>query len=212
MFSHASDYCLLPGDLTRVLPSVCQVNAAVPPPQYTTVTQNQNAQNNGTLYLTTDYVTTYRDYYPTASTVQTVTSDQYQTVRQQLSSSPAVTYTQAGSDQQQQQQQSDSQGSFLDRYLRQPPVTSTTNGAAFKQGTLQHGGLTVDLPSPDSGIGEATVTPRPENGSALTQVCVTVWPFITSLDLVPGNTFPACPLFSVSSFTRPDDAAAKLDS
>ena len=75
-----------------------------------------------------------------------------------------MTYTQAASE-----ATADGQGSFLDRYLRQPPVTSTTNGATYKAGGTLHGGLTVDLPSPDSGIGEATVTPRAENG-ALAQV------------------------------------------
>lgn len=149
--------------------------------------------------MTTDYIT-YRDYYPAASTVQTATSDQYQTVRQQLSSSPAVTYSQAANE-----PAGDGQGSFLDRYLRQPPVTSTTtNGAAYK-GTL-HGGLTVDLPSPDSGIGEATVTPRAENG-AMAQVCR---PSI-SLSLVLGI------LFSLSRFGRrviihePGNSSPKLD-
>lgn len=169
-----------------------QVNAAVSPPQYTTVTQNQNAQNNGTVYLTTDYIT-YRDYYttPAASTVQTATSDQYQTVRQQLSASPAVTYTQAAAGNETTPAGDGQAGSFLDRYLRQPPVTSsTTNGATYK-GTL-HGGLTVDLPSPDSGIGEATVTPRAENGT-LTQVCQrsisspTFWEYFSLLLLFFGR-------------------------
>lgn len=153
--------------------------------------------------MTTDYIT-YRDYYPAASTVQTATSDQYQTVRQQLSSSPAVTYSQAANE-----PAGDGQGSFLDRYLRQPPVTSTTtNGAAYK-GTL-HGGLTVDLPSPDSGIGEATVTPRAENG-ALAQVCPSSISLSPSLSLVLGT------LFSLSRFRRrvifhePGNTSPKLD-
>lgn len=47
--------------------------------------------------------------------------------------------------------------SFVDRYIRQ--------AAGYKSGIH---GLTVDLPSPDSGIGETTITPR--DTSSLTQV------------------------------------------
>lgn len=165
---------------------ILQVNPAPLLPQYATVTPATAAHNNGgTVYLTTDYIT-YRDYYSTTPQLpnNNSTTDQYQTVRQHLSSSPvSVTYTQAN------ESVSSPAGetSFLDRYLRQQPVTSTPNGIgiglginnginignsiqAYKQTSqLHNGGLTVDLPSPDSGIGEATVTPRGENG-ALPQV------------------------------------------
>lgn len=139
-----------------------QVNSDVSP-QYATVTQASAGRNNGTVYLTTaDYIT-YCDYYPTVPTTGAVTTDQYQTVRHITSnnnppptSPSSVTYTQA----------SDSnETSFLDRYLRQNSTGSaTTNGVIYKTTSLP-GGLTVDLPSPDSGIGEATITPRPDNGS-----------------------------------------------
>lgn len=138
-----------------------QVNSDVSP-QYATVTQASVGRNNGTVYLATDYIT-YCDYYPAVPSTGTVTSDQYQTVRHITSNNDApstspssVTYTQA----------SDSnETSFLDRYLRQNSTGSaTTNGVIYKTTSLP-GGLTVDLPSPDSGIGEATITPRPDNGS-----------------------------------------------
>ncbi|XP_037530134.1 protein grainyhead isoform X2 [Rhipicephalus sanguineus] len=45
---------------------------------------------------------------------------------------------------------------FVDRYIRQ-------NGSAVVNG-YKSGMLTVDLPSPDSGIGEATMTPRESTG------------------------------------------------
>lgn len=145
-------------DLSGTGQYTVQVNPGVSPPQYATVTQTAPGQNNAqTVYLTTDYIT-YRDYYTTPTS-----SDQYQTVRQQLNTTPAVTYTQATNDQ---QQPSSDSGSFLDRYLRQAPIT-TQNGTTYK--STIHGGLTVDLPSPDSGIGEATITPRTENG-AIAQV------------------------------------------
>lgn len=150
--------------------SMMQVNTGVSPPQYATVTQTGH-NNNGqqTVYLTTDYIT-YRDYYSAAPAAQTVatTSDQYQTVRQQLTT-PAVTYAAQGSD----GSVSTGDGSFLDRYLRQAPVSASSNGN-YKGAATIHGGLTVDLPSPDSGIGaEANITPRPENnngGSNIQQV------------------------------------------
>ncbi len=135
-----------------------QVNTGVSP-QYATVTPASDAHSNGgTVYLTTDYIT-YRDYYPATSTGATVTTnDQYQTVRQHLSATPTATYTSASDNE---------TTSFLDRYLRQQPATTNTNGATSYKTTIH--GLTVDLPSPDSGIGEATITPRGENG-ALPQV------------------------------------------
>lgn len=165
--------------LTPSLPTLAQVTQS---PQYATVANGTNGQHNGIVYLTTDY--TYRDYYTTTSTAQptTATTDQYQTVRQHLTGGPAVTYatsvvgpaTTAIAT-----EVPTGETSFLDRYLRQPATTGAgvTNGgatiaygsAATQQATL-HGGLTVDLPSPDSGIGEATVTPRGENGGALPQV------------------------------------------
>lgn len=167
------------------------MNTAVSPPQYATVTaQNTSGQTNGqqTVYLTTDYIT-YRDYYSPApvsaagSTVQTIaSSDQYQTVRQQLTAAPVTTYTSAASDTSVSVSSESTGGSFLDRYLRQPPVTTGSATVVAASGVVTykpqqasagsagalHGGLTVDLPSPDSGIGEATVTPR-ENGQ-LSQV------------------------------------------
>lgn len=137
-----------------------QVNPGVSPPQYATVTQTAAGQNNAqTVYLTTDYIT-YRDYYTTPTP-----ADQYQTVRQQLNTTPAVTYNQPTSEQ---QQSTGDSGSFLDRYLRAAPITSQ-NGAVYK--STIHGGLTVDLPSPDSGIGEATITPRTENGAVAQVRC-----------------------------------------
>lgn len=152
-----------------------------PSPQYAAVANGTNGHNNGSIvYLTTDY--TYRDYYTTTSTAQptTATTDQYQTVRQHLTGAPTVTYaTSVAATAANATEVPTGETSFLDRYLRgQQPATgaATTNGgvtiaysnAAAQQATL-HGGLTVDLPSPDSGIGEATVTPRGENG-ALPQV------------------------------------------
>lgn len=135
-----------------------QVNTGVSP-QYATVTPASDAHSNGgTVYLTTDYIT-YRDYYPATSTGATVTTnDQYQTVRQHLSATPTATYTSASDNE---------TTSFLDRYLRQQPTTTNSNGGTSYKTTIH--GLTVDLPSPDSGIGEATITPRGENG-ALPQV------------------------------------------
>lgn len=142
-------------------PTRQQVNAA---PQYTAVQAAGGHNNGGTVFLTTDYIT-YRDYYSTAPAAQSVTpADQYQTVRQHLSAAPAnVTYPQVTN------VEAAGETSFLDRYLRQPVATSTANGNGVYKQTTMHGGLTVDLPSPDSGIGEATITPRGENG-ALPQV------------------------------------------
>ena len=138
-----------------------QVNTEVAS-QYATVTQAAAGRNNGTVYLTTTDYITYCDYYPAASTATSVTTDQYQTVRQHLNSAPAsVTYTQAN-------ENSGETTSFLDRYLRQTSTTANSNGVNYKTTSL-HGGLTVDLPSPDSGIGETTITPRPDN-AAISQV------------------------------------------
>lgn len=143
---------------------------------------NGAGQYNGIVYLTADY-SNYRDYYTAAPNQTTqlqlhsvnasstvASTDQYQAVRQQLTSTPAVTYTTAQAVIDGQPQEGTS---FLDRYLRQPPVSTTAvvSAHAVYNGQLQ-GGLTVDLPSPDSGIGEAIVTPRPENG-ILAQVYIT---------------------------------------
>jgi hypothetical protein len=135
---------------------------------------NGGGQYNGhVVYLTMPTSTDYRNYqeytYGGTPTIQlpvqaSDATDQYQAVRQQLTSTPAVTYTtQAVIDGQPSQEGSTT--SFLDRYLRQPPVSSATVVSAHTvyNGQLQ-GGLTVDLPSPDSGIGETIATPRPENG------------------------------------------------
>ncbi|CAG2173733.1 unnamed protein product, partial [Oppiella nova] len=142
-------------DIAETGPYTVQVNTGVSP-QYATVTPATNGcTNGGTVYLTTvDYIT-YRDYYPTTSTTTAVNnSDQYQTVRQHLSTTPTATYTTT----------SDTETtSFLDRYLRQQPATTSANGTTAYKATIH--GLTVDLPSPDSGIGDTTITPRQENGT-----------------------------------------------
>lgn len=160
-----------------------QVNAA---PQYA-VTPAGAARNTngGTVYLTTDYIT-YREYYsqPNNNNNIVVTNDQYHTVRQHLNTAnngANNSYTPTNNE---------SETSFLDRYLRQQPVTTTAiagtiaattasaspavsvasipaNGVPGYKTTIH--GLTVDLPSPDSGIGDTTATPRPEN-AALPQV------------------------------------------
>ncbi|XP_054152988.1 protein grainyhead-like [Oppia nitens] len=143
-------------DITGTGQYTVQVNTGVSP-QYATVTPATNAMSNGgTVYLTTTDYITYRDYYPTTSTTTSVNnSDQYQTVRQHLSTTPTATYTTAADTE---------TTSFLDRYLRQQPVTTTSsNGNATYKATIH--GLTVDLPSPDSGIGDTTITPRQENGT-----------------------------------------------
>ncbi|KAI1287614.1 Protein grainyhead [Halotydeus destructor] len=148
-----------------------QVNAA---PQYTTVTNATSGghTNGGIVYLTTtDYA--YRDYYTTS--VRPV----------------GVTYTQVTN-----AEVPVGETSFLDQYLRQPasgnPVATSasvvTNGGyhgnkpqqqqqqhqgqhnQHQQASSLQGGLTVDLPSPDSGIGEATITPRGESGALPQQI------------------------------------------
>lgn len=58
-------------------------------------------------------------------------------------------------------------------------IASVPNGVSNGYKATIHG-LTVDLPSPDSGIGDATATPRPEN-AALSQVCS--WSFSTKSHL-----------------------------
>lgn len=58
--------------------------------------------------------------------------------------------------------------SFVERYVRQTSVYHN------KQGVISAAGLTVDLPSPDSGIGADTITPRDQN--AIQQV---IFSFIT---------------------------------
>ena len=110
-----------------------------------------------------------------------VTNDQYHTVRQHLTTTPTNVYNAPNNE---------PETSFLDRYLRQQPVTSSAiagsiaattatvspavavaslpaNGVSGYNASMF--GLTVDLPSPDSGIGDTTATPRPDNAS-LTQV------------------------------------------
>lgn len=132
-------------------PGTTQLTFATPAYDIGTVA-DIGRSNGQTVYLATDYIT-YCDYYPAASTATAVTTtDQYQTVRQHLSAAPAnVTYTQA----------SDTPGetSFLDRYLRQQQTNGNINGNNTYKTT------TLDLASPDSGIGEATTTPRGENGN-----------------------------------------------
>ena len=144
--------------------------------------------NTPTIYLTTsDYLTSYRDYYaqttPTtasiaannAPTTIAVSADQYQTVRQQLatvtgtvlatSADGTTTISTNGST-------GDAHSpNFLDRYLRHTNGdlgdhhgSSTGTTTVVVNGSQYKNGLSVDLPSPDSGIGEATITPRGENG------------------------------------------------
>lgn len=55
--------------------------------------------------------------------------------------------------------------SFVERYVRQ-------SSAYHSKGVIAAAGLTVDLPSPDSGIGADAITPRDQN--ALQQVCQTL--------------------------------------
>lgn len=177
-------------DLSQAQSYTVQVDASDVSPQYTLATTNgrnisgviSTSGNTPTLYLTTDYAAYRGDYY-VSSTQQTtsttasisnisssnapttiaVSADQYQTVRQQLATVGTVlttdgTVTNGNST-------NDSSG-FLDRYLRQTNgdlehhtqtgATVVVNGSQYKNG------LSVDLPSPDSGIGEATITPRGE--------------------------------------------------
>ncbi|KAL3223363.1 hypothetical protein MRX96_027614 [Rhipicephalus microplus] len=91
------------------------------------------------------------DYYTTATTTGT---DQYaQAVRQQHLVAAAVAAGGAGSAT---GAYVEPEPGFVDRYIRQ-------NGGAVVNG-YKSGMLTVDLPSPDSGIGEATMTPRESTG------------------------------------------------
>ncbi|XP_077496796.1 grainy head isoform X2 [Amblyomma americanum] len=87
------------------------------------------------------------DYYATGTTTG---NDQYvqQAVRQQhlVAAAVAAGGGAAGA------AYADPEQGFVDRYIRQ-------NGSAAVNG-YKSGMLTVDLPSPDSGIGEATMTPR----------------------------------------------------
>ncbi|KAK8788796.1 hypothetical protein V5799_021427 [Amblyomma americanum] len=87
------------------------------------------------------------DYYATGTTAG---NDQYvqQAVRQQhlVAAAVAAGGGAAGA------AYADPEQGFVDRYIRQ-------NGSAAVNG-YKSGMLTVDLPSPDSGIGEATMTPR----------------------------------------------------
>lgn len=53
--------------------------------------------------------------------------------------------------------------SYVERYVRQ------TTAYHNSKGVISAAGLTVDLPSPDSGIGADTITPRDQN--AIQQVC-----------------------------------------
>ncbi|XP_075525231.1 grainy head isoform X3 [Dermacentor variabilis] len=91
------------------------------------------------------------DYYATATTTGT---DQYQqAVRQQHLVAAAVAAGGAGGTA---GTYAEPEPGFVDRYIRQ-------NGSAVVNG-YKSGMLTVDLPSPDSGIGEATMTPRESAG------------------------------------------------
>lgn len=91
------------------------------------------------------------DYYATATTTGT---DQYQqAVRQQHLVAAAVAAGGAGGTA---GAYAEPEPGFVDRYIRQ-------NGSAVVNG-YKSGMLTVDLPSPDSGIGEATMTPRESAG------------------------------------------------
>src|SRR5699024_6778590 len=129
-----------------------------------------------------------------------VTNDQYHTVRQHLTTTPtghANTYSASN----------EPETSFLDRYLRQQPITrsiartiaattATVSPAVAVASIPANGvpsyttpalGLTVDLPSPDSAIGDTTATPRPDN-AALPQV----WRhFIIGFFLTYNDTLPS---------------------
>ncbi|UXI16910.1 Serine threonine protein kinase-related domain containing protein [Sarcoptes scabiei] len=198
-------------DLTANGQYAVQVNANSVPPQYAVSpgTTTARATNGGTVYLTTDYIT-YREYYPNSSNgtqqpqqqqIIVTNHDQYHTVRQQLANTQSANSNAALNNFTIGTIKTESDSTFLDRYLRQQqlPVTSvsipgsivsttsapvscaatavtvasipSTNGlpAGFKTATTIHS-LTVDLPSPDSGIGgDTSATPRSEN-AALPQI------------------------------------------
>lgn len=185
------------------------MNASSIQPQYATVnpgTTTARTTNGGTVYLTTSDYITYREYYANNGNQQLVVTnhaDQYQTVRQHLTTAgtPVATVSAANNNNNYGNSNSNStnngeivQTSFLDRYLRQQQALTTlaagtgagnaggtggttsgtgatavavasipSNGVPAYKTTIH--GLTVDLPSPDSGIGDTTATPRPENAT-----------------------------------------------
>lgn len=88
--------------------------------------------------------------------------------------------------------------SFVERYVRQ-------SSAYHSKGVIAAAGLTVDLPSPDSGIGADAITPRDQN--ALQQVWPALGTYNLSIISFPNNnkTFRiACPapLFTVLRLHR----------
>ncbi|XP_022236761.1 uncharacterized protein LOC111084299, partial [Limulus polyphemus] len=94
----------------------------------------------------TIYTLTAADHYRDLyAYIGTPVTEQYQTGRQQIASYPDTVESVA----------------LVDRFIRQNSNYKTVHG------------LTADLPSPDSGIGEATITPR--DGAGLPQVSVFVF-------------------------------------
>ncbi|KAJ6218222.1 hypothetical protein RDWZM_009379 [Blomia tropicalis] len=155
-------------DLSGAGQYAVQVNATTVSPQYAavpTAAAAARSTNGGTVYLTTDYIT-YREYYPNTTNGSNivVTNDQYHTVRQHLTATPSVT-TQNNYN----TPTNESETSFLDRYLRQQPITSSaiTGTIAVTAGTatVSPSVAVASLPTNDSGMGDATTTPRPENAT-----------------------------------------------
>lgn len=131
--------------------------------------------------------------------------EQYHTVRQHLTTTPSgQQQQQVNSYASVQPVVSEHETSFLDRYLRSQPVvqssssvgslstTSVTVSPAVAVASLPSNGvpeyhsvsslnqhlLTVDLPSPDSGLGDTSATPRPDNASLPQVSCQGHrWPF-----------------------------------
>lgn len=121
--------------------------------------------------------------------------DQYHTVRQHLTTTPSAQQQQQVNAYSAVQPVGEIETSFLDRYLRSQPLvqtsssvgvgnlssaaTSVTVSPAVAVASLPSNGvpeyhtvsslnqhlLTVDLPSPDSGLGDTSATPRPDNAS-----------------------------------------------
>lgn len=75
--------------------------------------------------------------------------------------------------------------SFVERYVRQSSAYHNNKGV------ISAAGLTVDLPSPDSGIGADTITPRDQ--TAIQQVSLTVYYFNRVLDLSFFGCFSTSP-------------------
>ncbi|XP_076319257.1 protein grainyhead-like isoform X2 [Tachypleus tridentatus] len=113
-------------------------NAVVSIPQYVTQNSLVNRTVGSTIYTLTAG-DHYRDLY---AYIGTPVTEQYETGRQQITAYPDTVVESVA---------------LVDRFIRQNSNYKTT----------VHG-LTADLPSPDSGIGEATITPR--DGAGLPQI------------------------------------------